>query len=327
MTHDVGIIYEHPDWHTPLFEALEQASVSYVKIDLKHGAFAENQLPKARLYYNMVSPSANLRGNQRAIPFANAVCKNLEALGHTVLNGSRSIALEMSKSSQIFLLSKLGVDHPRSVVFNNVDALSDLRATLKFPMILKPEQGGSGSRMYLCNSLDEIVDLLNSQPELWLPDNLLILQEKLENDPKFGIVRLEFVGDRLLYAMRVVTHGVFNLCPSVVCNPEDGSAGHCEIPETPQRKPEFYPYHDVPDEAVETGQSIMRAAGHSTGSVEYLETPDGRRVFYDINANSNLRASIGEAFGVMPFDEVAKYLIERAHAAEKSALLTKPVTQ
>jgi hypothetical protein len=283
--------------------------LDYIKIDLKKGAFEVNKIPEAKLYYNMVSPSANLRGHQRAIPFANSICKNLESLGRTVLNGSKSIALEISKSSQLFLLSKLNIDHPRSIIFNDVTSLKDMVSGYKFPMILKPEQGGSGSRIYLCNSYQEVKDLLDNQPELWLPDNLLILQEHLENDKTFGIVRLEYLGDRLLYAMRVVTNGAFNLCPSVVCNPEDGSESECAV--VPGAKPEFYPYTEVPDKAVQSGKLIMKAAGHSSGSVEYLETPDGRRVFYDINSNSNLRVSIGETFGINPFEEVVKFLKEK----------------
>lgn len=61
-------------------------------------------------------------------------------------------------------------------------------------MILKPEQGGSGARMFLVNTLEELENLLQVQPEVWLPDNLLLLQEKLEYNPEFGIVRVEFVG-------------------------------------------------------------------------------------------------------------------------------------
>jgi hypothetical protein len=54
---------------------------------------------------------------------------------------------------------------------------------------------------------------------MWLPDNLFVLQEYLPHDPERGITRLEFLGGELLYGMRVVTHGRFNLCPSPVCNP------------------------------------------------------------------------------------------------------------
>ena len=136
------------------------------------------------------------------------------------------------------------------------------------------------------------------------------MQEYLPHDPEQGIVRLEFLGGELLYAMRVKTHGRFNLCPSPVCNPDDGG-GVCEVPapEAIAAPPvEFYPYRDVPREAVETAAAIVSAARLDVGGIEYLETPDGRRVFYDINANSNLRPAIAEAFGFDPFDRVVTFL-------------------
>jgi hypothetical protein len=64
----------------------------------------------------------------------------------------------------------------------------------------------------------------------------------------------------------------------------------------------------VPEEAVAAGATIMREGGFDLGSVEYLETDGGRRVFYDVNANSNLRRPIGEAFGVDPFERVVDFL-------------------
>ena len=86
-----------------------------------------------------------------------------------------------------------------------------------------------------------------SDPANWLPDNLFLLQEYFPHDPERGIVRLEFLGGELLYAMRVMTHGRFNLCPSPVCNPDDGD-GVCAVPEAVVDAPpvEFVPYPDVP---------------------------------------------------------------------------------
>jgi hypothetical protein len=119
---------------------------------------------------------------------------------------------------------------------------------------------------------------------------------------------MEFVGGKLLYAMRVISHGAFNLCPSEVCNPGDGSAGHCEIP--PAKPVEFFPYQDVPAEAVETGRRLVEAGALDVAGIEYLESSGGRRVFYDVNANSNLRKPIGEAFGFDPFARVVDFLQE-----------------
>ena len=183
-----------------------------------------------------------------------------------------------------------------------------LLQALSWPALLKPDQGGSGARIQVVESLDHVRSIFERDPAVWLPDNLFLLQELVPHDPEHGIIRLELLDGELLYAMRVVTHGRFNLCPSPVCNPEDGD-GICEVPEVVAAPPvEFYPYAEVPKEAVETARRIARAAGLDVGGVEYLESPDGRRVFYDINANSNLRPSVAAAFGFDPFERVVDYL-------------------
>src|SRR5690606_38703316 len=108
-----------------------------------------------------------------------------------------------------------------------------------------------------------------------------------------------------------------NLCPSPVCNPEDGE-GLCEVAPEPAAPVEFYPFPDVPPEAVEAAQAILRASSIDVGGVEYLETPDGRRVFYDVNANSNLRPSVAAHFDVQPFERVVDFLVARIEAARRS---------
>ena len=45
--------------------------------------------------------------------------------------------------------------------------------------------------------------IFSRDPGMWLPDNLFLLQEYLPHDPEHGIIRLEFLGGELLYAMRV----------------------------------------------------------------------------------------------------------------------------
>jgi hypothetical protein len=53
----------------------------------------------------------------------------------------------------------------------------------------------------------------------------------------------------------------------------------------------------------------MEAGGLDVGGIEYLEADDGRLIFYDINANSNLRAPIARAFGFDPFERVVDFLV------------------
>ena len=311
MAPDLIVLHEHPEWQKPLFAALDRRGVSFMPFDVTRAAFTNVELPRARLYFNQASPSAYVRGSTRAVPLALALMRSLELQGARVLNGADVFALELSKSAQATLLRTLGIDCPRSITFNDVSALHTFAGDIQWPALLKPDQGGSGARIQVVESLVDIEELFRRDPSVWLPDNLFLLQEYLPHDPEQGIVRLEFLGGELLYAMRVKTHGRFNLCPSPVCNPDEGD-GTCDVPATPAvdaAPVEFFPFLEVPRDAVETATRIVQAARLDVGGIEYLETPDGRRVFYDINANSNLRPSVAAAFGFDPFERVVDFLI------------------
>jgi hypothetical protein len=308
--HDLAVLFEHPAWQEPLFAALDARGIDYVRLDLKRMAYASDAPPPARVIFNQASPSAYVRGHERAVPQALAMLRHYERLGCRVLNGSAAFAMELSKAAQVALSRSLGVDHPHSIVFNDVE--SAILQVKSWPRLLKPDLGGSGARIRVVESADELRAAFASA-DIWAPDNLFLLQEYLPHDPERGIVRLEILGGELLYPMRVVTHGRFNLCPSPVCNPEDGE-GVCEVPAEPQQPVEFYAFPEAPSEAVAIAQSLLRESNIDVGGVEYLETPDGRRVFYDINANSNLRPSVAAHFGIEPFARVVDFL-ERQIAA------------
>jgi glutathione synthase/RimK-type ligase-like ATP-grasp enzyme len=322
MSPDLVVLYEHPEWQKPLFAALDRRGVRYRALDLKRGSFDPDCVPAAPLYFNQASPSAYVRGNTRAVPLALALMRSLELGGARVLNGSKPFALELSKSAQAALMRQLGIPHPRSLTFNDVEAAIS-QWSGGWPALLKPEQGGSGARMYLLNSTDELIRLLRDRPEIWLPDNLLLLQEFFNVDAARGIVRMEFLNGELLYAMRVISHGAFNLCPSEACNPEGGSV-QCDAGEDKPAAPvEFHPYKEVPREAVDAGLRLMDAGDLTVGGIEYLEASDGGLIFYDINANSNLRAPIAHAFGFDPFERVVDFLqteIAESRAAAPAAL-------
>jgi len=265
------------------------------------------------VYFNQASPSAYLRGNTRAVPFGLTLLEGLAADGAAVINGAAAFRFELNKALQARVLSRLGIDYPATLAFNDVEALRERAHEIGFPAMLKPNQGGSGARMHKVESLEEVESILEDE-QIWAPDYVMLLQEYLPHDPQgLGIVRMEYVGGKLLYAMRVRSDGGFNLCPSEVCNPVDGEDGLCAIGDVPPPSagPTFEPYPEVPEEAVAIGKQICRAGQLDVAGIEYLETEDGRRVFYDVNANSNLRRPIGMAHGFDPFERVVDYLQAR----------------
>ena len=318
--HDIAILFEHPEWQKPHFEALKKRGLDFTTVDLKKNAFHSDEALRAKVVFNQASPSAYTRGNVRAVPQALALLRHYERLGAKVINGSEAFLNELSKAAQVALCRALDIDHPHSIIFNDVEAaieaLNKLPAAERYPRLLKPDLGGSGARIAVIEDESALRQAFMNE-DVWAPDNLFLLQEYLAHDKDFGIVRLEFVNGELLYPMRVVTHGRFNLCPSPVCNPESADeSGACEIPSEEDLRPvEFYPYKDVPLDVVSKAKRILKAAKIDIGGVEYLETPEGRRVFYDVNANSNLRPQVAEHFGVEPFEKVVDFLEEEVAKA------------
>src|SRR5687767_10003932 len=169
---DLVVIHEHPEWQKPLFTAIERRGIACAPFDLKQAAFSNDETALARLYFNQASPSAYVRGNTRAVPLALAYMRTLERLGARVLNGADVFALELSKSAQATLLRTLGIDTPWSITFNAVDALRAYEDQIRWPAILKPDQGGSGARIHVVESFARIESIFAADPGVWLPDNL-----------------------------------------------------------------------------------------------------------------------------------------------------------
>jgi len=177
MSDDLVILFEHPEWQKPLFAALERREIRFGTVDLKRAAFDPDSVPEAPLYFNQASPSAYVRGHTRAVPLALAYMRTLERLGARVLNGADVFALELSKSTQASLLRALRIDCPRSITFNDVSALRARERELGWPAVLKPDQGGSGARIQVVDSLAQVEAIFAGDPGVWLPDNLFLLQE------------------------------------------------------------------------------------------------------------------------------------------------------
>jgi hypothetical protein len=112
MQNTIQILFEHPQWQLPLFETLKRRNIPFYATDLKTGVLDPGDFPLPRLVLNQASPSAYLRGNTSAVPFALAWMQSLEARGVRVLNGSAAFLLELSKSYQLTLLQGLGLAYP-----------------------------------------------------------------------------------------------------------------------------------------------------------------------------------------------------------------------
>lgn len=333
MTDKIGILYEHPEWFAPLFAELDRRGLPYERIMAHQHSFdPDSDSSPYSLVVNRVSPSSYLRGNTQAIFYAQQYLEHLEKLGIPVVNGSAAYALETSKARQLSLLNMLGVPHPRSLIVNSLSQILPAAARLEYPIIVKPNIGGSGAlmqRFYSASELQTALDRGHLDGVFGL-DYTAIVQEY--HPPKGGaIVRVEALDARFLYAIRIHTdpEAGFNLCPADICQLDDAPASDTLV--TADADLDFCPV-DAPVKKslkievaeplawiVDAVLRIFDAGRIDVGGVEYLESErDGGFYIYDINSLSNFVTDAQTLVGFDPFERFVNYLENRLGGTEQA---------
>jgi hypothetical protein len=303
MGKPVGVLYEHPQWFVPLFAELERRGIPYERIHADSLVFDPAELePRHSLVVNRMSPSAWTRGHERALFSTLHYLDFLERTGTPVLNGRDAYLVELSKARQLSLLASLGVEHPRTRVIDDPARAVGAARGLEFPVLVKPNVGGSGAGISSYSSLDE---LAGADIELGV-DGTALVQEQLPADGD-AVVRIEILDGRFLYAIRLLLMpGSFNLCP----------ADYCELPGVADGvSGRGLPIEgfDPPGEAIDDALRIVDAAGLELGGVEYLvNTRTGKPTFYDVNALSNFVANASEVIGFDPFVDLVDLVAARS---------------
>ncbi len=309
----IAIYHEHPDWFRPLFAELDRRGTPYVTLDAREHTFdpAEARIPYA-LVFNRMSPSAYLRGGAHTIFYTSQYLDYLEHRGVRVVNGWMSWQTEISKAAQLSLLDGLGLPFPAARVIHDPARAPAAAEGLRFPVVVKPNIGGSGAGV---RRFDDLGELATAAAGLDLGiDHTALVQEFIPAESG-RIVRVEVLDGRFLYAIRVYTDGAtFNLCPADVCQGVDGtelvrSACPADAPKNGLRVEGYTP----PREIVEQVERIAEAAGMEIGGVEYLiDERDGQLYYYDVNALSNFVADAARVVGFDPFARLADWLEREA---------------
>ncbi len=306
----IGIVDEHPEWSARLPAELARRRLPVERIDhASHGYDPRDRRRPYSVVVNRTSPSSHRRGHGSVLFYAEALLNHYEALGIPVINPVAAYRFEKSKALQVELFERLGLAYPRTVVVNDRAELVKASAGVRFPVLVKPNVGGSGA---LIERFDSRVDLEAAAERLdFGPDGTALLQEYVESEGG-AIVRVEVLDGRFLYAIRIVrTATDFNLCPADICQvpsaPAGGDLHACPVDARPGLTVTRW---DAPPEVVDAVQALTRAASIDVGGVEYLVgRADGRVYFYDVNATSNFVANAPAVLGFDPTLRFADYIV------------------
>ncbi len=305
----IAILDEHPQWSSRLMRELERRGLPYERIDhASHGYDPADRGARHSVLINRSSPSSHRRGHGGVLFYTEALLAHFESLGVPVINPVASYRFEKSKALQAGLFERLGLRYPKTIVVNDRARLLAAADQLRYPVLVKPNLGGSGALIERFDSREELAARAGSV-DLG-PDGVALVQENIEAEGS-AIVRVEILDGRFLYAIKIARKADdFNLCPADLCQvPAATPAAACPIDAKLAVE-----RHEPPREAIDGAIALARAASIDVGGIEYLVGKnDGKIYFYDVNATSNFVADAPTVLGFDPFVPFVDY-VERIAA-------------
>jgi hypothetical protein len=295
---DLAIYYEHPLWFEPLFKELDRRGVQWTALRTQeHILDPTDMIAPAPVIFNRLAMSSFLRQSEHAIFHALAAVAHWELAGARVVNGSRALHIDTNKSRQLSLFCSLGLSVPRTRVVHRRDDVALAATQIGFPLVVKPNIGGSGAGVSRYDSPDDLRDSLAEGRIAMGVDGVALVQDYVP--ARHGrVIRCEILNGHFLYAIALSGAGsTFDLCPADVC-----------LVDKPTITIEAY---QPPEEIVTAVEAVARAAHLDVGGIEYMiDDRDGVVRFYDINALSNFVAKPGEVLGWDPHEKLVDFLID-----------------
>src|SRR5207244_4256867 len=174
---------------------------------------------------------------------------------------------------------------------------SDL--AIGYPVVLKPNIGGSGAGIERFSSPDQLRAAVEANRLYFVIDSTALVQEAFA--ARGGMItRVEVLGGKYLYAIQIHTTGEsFNLCPADICQNTRGEeltriACPVDAPKNGMKVEGYEP----PREVIEDVERIVELAGVEVGGIEYVvDERTDRQLYYDVNALSNCVADPGRVIG------------------------------
>jgi hypothetical protein len=313
----LAFLYEHPQWFAPIFSELERRGVPFDKIFIpQHFYEVSAKQPAFKVLFNRMSPSAPSRERGSGIFHSLAYLEHLELQGVRVINGAKAFRYEISKAAQHSLLKSLGLSFLPSRIIHSVTQAVPAAEGLRYPIIVKPNVGGSGKGIVRFDSKEELEAAVAAGRLSLGYDNISLVQEFVPARGGF-ITRVETLGGNYLYGIRVHLSGqTFDLCPADICQTPAGqsldTACAVEASKAGLKVEGYTPAADV----IGAIERIVRAAGIDVGGIEYIvDDRDGIIYYYDVNALSNFVADAPRVIGFNPVENLADFLQEEIRRA------------
>ena len=309
----IYVIHENEEWVVPLRKAFEERGLPHAEWHLDQWAVDLSARPPRGVFYNRMSASSHTRGHRYSAELTSTVLAWLERHGRIVVNDSRALDLEISKTRQYMRLEHEGIAVPKTVAVVGDRALPDaLSAFARGPLIVKPNRGGKGLGVRLYETPQQILQAAERGELPETIDGTLLIQEYIRGESGH-VYRAEFVGGRFLYLVKIDATGGFELCPADVCELD----GFC--PATPTGRKFEIVDGVITSNQIARYQRFLRNNGIGVAGIEFVVRPNGERVTYDVNTNTNYNSEAERVAERSGMGAIAAYLGDLLSSVEAEA--------
>ena len=308
MKNKIYIIHENDEWIEPLRKELQAINAPFEEWHLGKRNVDHLDKPPHGIFYNRMSASSHTRGHRYAPEHTAVVLNWLEKNKRRVINNSRALSLEISKSLQYKELESFGIKVPKTIFCNSKESILKSAGIFRKPFITKHNRAGKGLGVKLFNNkkeLDSYVSSNNFEPSV---DGVTLIQEYIDAKPKV-INRIEFVNSKFLYNLEVDASEGFELCPAC---PED----QIDEPET-QFFGDFCPTignkfriikNYKRNSLIDKYEKFISANGIEVAGIEYITDKNGTVYTYDVNTNTNYNSQAEKVSKIKGMKSIAEFL-------------------
>ena len=310
MKNKIYVIHENDEWVEPLRKELQEINAPFEEWHLGKRNVDHLDKPPQGVFYNRMSASSHTRGHRYAPEHTAVVLNWLEKNKRRVINNSRALSLEISKSLQYKELESFGIKTPKTIYCSNKESILKSANVFTKPFITKHNRGGKGLGVKLFNNkkeLDSYVSSRNFEPSI---DGITLLQDYIDANPKV-IKRVEFVNSKFLYTVEVDASEGFELCPAC---PEDQN----DIPQqqivgefcpTTGNKFKIIKNYEM-NELIKKYEKFIAANGIEIAGIEYIISKKGEIYTYDVNTNTNYNSQAEKSSEIKGMKSIAEFLKE-----------------
>ena len=282
----VGILYESDEWSNGrLRDCLIQKGVDAEMIFMEE-AEMDNEGPfRHALYVNRVFPSAEMRGNGKSIEKTDCLLRILMNKNVPTVNSYEAFLYDCSKWRTYVSLREKGYTVPETI-FIDTESDQDMAGNvLPYPVVLKRDCSGRSYGMKIVWT-EESMRAWKAQMACipW------VIQAYVE-PTKGYTTRVEVVGGTVMTVLKRF------LGRNGISSYSTGSR--------------YEVYDDCPSKILEDAIAALDVLDIEMGSLDFIETEEGRVYLIDVNATSNFTPDYVPLLGFDPMEKMATYIVQK----------------